>query len=241
MNVSARNKLKIGLLAIPFWLAVAAAPQAFAQDARSEDEEWVFNDRELDDLIRRIEEEDDGDNDVPTRVRKPKVQAKRLTGWGAKEALRWTINKQAFIEGYLEQAVGELRDPYLTPSSKSEGGLTGNYLWNGFTLNGGFFFTRNYSGTFNTDNVIRDTTYNLGAARKFNLSKDLTLTPSVKYTKLSSSTATKDLKKSDASLPFSYALNKEWTLKALTVAYSTQSSPISRRVGADHAPDGVES
>jgi hypothetical protein len=102
------------------------------------------------------------------------------------------------------------------------GGLSGNYLWNGFTLTAGFNSKRNYTDIYRQWDGKLDRTYSLGASRKFKLSNEWTLAPSVKLTRLRSDTATKELNRADLNLPFSYALNKKWTLKALTVAYSTQ-------------------
>jgi hypothetical protein len=222
-RASARNKLKIGSLAILCSLAVVAAPQAFAQDEPPTDEEWADTDgQELDDLIHKIQEENDGDDDVPGGAKPPKVQSKIMTTYGAKQALRWKINKHAFVEGYLDQAIGTQDSSYKTPNSKFSGGFSASYLWNGFALSGGVDFKRNYNDVYKDWDGFLDTTYRLGAARKFKLSKEWTLSPSINFSKLQSGKATKELNKTDLSLPFSYALNKQWTLKALALAYSTQ-------------------
>lgn len=81
---------------------------------------------------------------------------------------------------------------------------------------------RSYNDVYNTWDGVTDTIYRLGAARKFKLSKEWTLSPSVSFSTLKSGKATKELNKADLSLPFSYALNKQVTLKALTLAYSRQ-------------------
>ena len=218
-----RNELKIGSLVVFFCLAVVATPQAFAQDEGPDDEEWTSaSDQELDDLIHKVQEENDGDDDVPGVAKPPKVQSKIMTIYGAKEALRWKINKQGFVEVFVDQAIGTQDDPYKTSNSKFAGGLSANYLWNGFAFAGLIDVKRSYNDVYNTWDGVTDTTYRLGAWRKFKLSKEWTLSPSVSFSHLQSGKATKELNKSDLSLPFSYALNKQVTLKALTLAYSRQ-------------------
>ena len=215
--------LKVGLLTIPLCLAVVAAPQAFAQDEAQEGEEFVSNDsQDLDEMLRKIEAEDDGDDDVPVKIKKPKVHSKLMTTYGAKQALRWKINKVAFIDAYVDEGIGAQGNPYKTPTSKAAGGVSANYLWQGFTLSGSIDLKRNYSGTYDDWDGVLDRTFSLGAARKISLSKQWSVTPSLKQTRMISDKQTKELRKTDLVLPFSYALDKLWTVKALTLAYSTQ-------------------
>jgi len=221
-SVSTRRSWK-NLLLLPVCIGLLAATPAIAQNDDSDDELWTSsNDRELDELLHKILEEDDGDDEVPTKVRAPKVHSKLLTTYGAKQALRWKINKTAFLEGYVDQGIGALDSPYKPPTSKFAGGILGNYLLGGFTITGGLDLKRNYSDVYADWDGLLDRTFNLGVSRKFNLTKDLAFAPSLRQSSVRSDKSSKDLSKLDLSLPLSYALDKQWTLKVLTVGISSQ-------------------
>lgn len=136
--------------------------------------------------------------------------------------MRYKFNKNAFIDAYSDQTVGTQSNPTAASSSKFSGGLNVNLLVAGFTLTAGVDRLRNYTGTFADWNGLTDNTYSFGASRKISLTPKWTVTPSVKQTRVVSDTATKELSKTDLSLPLSYALDKLWTVKAVTVAYSEQ-------------------
>jgi hypothetical protein len=63
-------------------------------------------------MISGITGEQDGDDDEPDRPGKApkprKINSKISTTYGAKQALRWKINKQAFFEGYVDVFFGEI-------------------------------------------------------------------------------------------------------------------------------------
>jgi hypothetical protein len=227
VKVTSTSILKPLLPVVLVCVSALVAPQAYAQDAPDDDDIDVgltLPERDdLDDLQRKPQDEEDGDDDVPTgKVKTPKVHPKVMTIWGAKQSLRLKINKQSFVEGYFDQAISAQDDPYKMETSKFAAGLTGTYLWKGYTLTSGFDIKRNQGGTFSNWDDIHDKTYNVAVLRKFQLSPKWTLSPNIKQTRLLSDKVTKDLAKSDLILPFSYALNKEWTIKALTVSHSTQ-------------------
>lgn len=214
--------MKIGMLAIPLCLAALTTTQVFAGDGDEEDPPPASP------PACSIEEETDGDCGAPAKGSNPKappkakVHSKMLTTYSAREALRYKFNKDAFIDAYSDQTVGTQSVPIAASSSKFSGGLNVNFLVRGFTLTAGVDRLRNYTGTFEDWNGITDNAYSFGASRKINLSSQWTLAPSVKQTRLVSDTATKEFSKTDLSLPFSYALNKLWTVKAVTFAYSKQ-------------------
>jgi hypothetical protein len=224
--------LKSSLVAIPLCLAVLSCPQAFAQDmsgdSASDDDSdtTLMSESTLDELVNQVLAEEDGDDDEPDLPGKPKkpakVHSKLATTYAAKEVLRWKINKNAFIDGYLEQAIAAQDDPYQPRGSKSAYGLSGSYSWDGFNLTGGADFKRSYKDVFGDWDGVVDKTYSLGVSRKIGLSKQWTLSPSFKQTRVLSDVAAKDLSKTAISLPLSFALNKEWTLKVLTLGYATQ-------------------
>jgi len=224
--------LKSSLVGIPLCLAVLSGPQAFAQDmaqdsvSDDDSDSMMMSESTLDELVSKILSEEDGDDDEPDLPGKPpkprKVVPKIATNYAAKQALRWKINKDAFIDGYLEQAIAAQDDPYRAPGSKSAYGVTGNYIWNGFTLTAGADFRRSYADIFGAWDGVQDATYSLGVSRKISLSKQWTLSPSFKQTTVRSDKAAKDLSKSALSFPLSFALDKQWTIKALTVGYATQ-------------------
>jgi hypothetical protein len=217
------HEVKLGLLSIPVCLMVVAAPPVFAQDQAQDSEDAMeMEDKGLDELLRKIEAEDDGDDDVPVKVRKPIVHPKLITTYGAKQSLRWKLNKDAFIDAYVDEGVGTQNNPYKSPTSKFTGGLSANYAWNGFNVNGLVDIKRNYTGTYSDWDGVIDKTFSLSVSRKFKLSKEWSLTPSLKQTSLLSDKKTKELYRTDLVMPFSYALNKQWTLKAFTLALSTQ-------------------
>ena len=226
-----RGLLKSSLVVIPLCFALLPAQTAYAQEAEdsamADNEEFgMEEDSGLDDLLAAVLSEEDGDDDEPVLPgrppRPPKVVSKIATNYGAKETLRWKINKQAFIDGYFDQAIATQDNPYKSPGSKFAFGVTGNYLWNGFTLTAGADFKRSYADVYGAWDGVQDATYSLGASRKISLNKQWTLSPSLKQTSVRSDTASNDLSKTAISLPLSYALNKVWTIKALTVGYATQ-------------------
>lgn len=206
------------MLALPLCLAASITTPVFAED------EDPFNPPTPDESYAgcSIEEETDGDCGVPTKSPKPKVHAKRLTIYSAREGLRYKFNKDALIDVYSVQTSGTQNVPQLASSSKFSGGLSAAFLVSGFTLTAGIDVLHNYTGTFNDWNGKVDNTYNFEVSRKIKLSPQWTITPSVKQTRLVSDTATKEFSKTDLSLPFSYALDKLWTFKAATFAYSKQ-------------------
>lgn len=223
--------LKSSLLALPLCVALMASPLAYAQgieqdSASDDDQEMVMEEDTLQAMIDQTNSDEEGDDDepdLPGRPPKPKkVTSKLATTYGVKETLRWKINKAAFVDGYLEQVVAAQDDPYKSPGSKGAFGVSGNYVWNGFTLTAGADYKRSYADIFGAWDGVQDATYSLGVSRKVSLSKLWTLSPSLKQTTVRSDVASKDLAKTAISLPLSYALNKEWTIKALTVGYATQ-------------------
>ncbi len=222
MSKSVRSKMRFGVLAIPLCLAAFTTTPVFAED---DDFDPPPTER---DAGCTIEEETDGDCGAPVKGANPKappkakVHSKMLTTYSAREALRYKFNKDAFIDAYSDQTIGTQSVPIAASSSKLSGGLNVNFLVSGFTLTAGIDRLRNYTGTYANWNNQTDNTYSFGASRKINLSPQWTLTPSVKQTRLVSDTATKEFSKTDLSLPLSYALNKLWTIKALTFAFSKQ-------------------
>ncbi len=215
--------MKFKFKLIPLLIALSISPLTFAQDIDDDTDELMdLSSNDLDELLRKIEAEDDGDDDLPTAKPKPKAHSKFLSTYGAKQSLRFKLSKDAFIDGYFDEGIGAQDNPYKKPTSKFTGGLTGNFLLKGYTLSGGFDIKRNYSGTYGDWDGVLDRTYTVGAARKFKLSKQWTVAPSIRQTVIDSDQKTKNLRKTDLSLPFSYALDKVWTIKALTVGFSTQ-------------------
>jgi hypothetical protein len=215
--------MKIKFKLIPLLIALSISPLTFAQDIDDDTDELIdLSSNDLDELLRKIEAEDDGDDDLPTAKPKPKAHSKLLSTYGAKQSLRFKLNKDGFIDGYFDEGIGAQDNPYKKPTSKFTGGVNGNFLFKGYTLSGGFDIKRNYSGTYGDWDGVLDRTYKVGVARKFKLSKQWTVTPSIKQTVIDSDQQTKNLRKTDLSLPFSYALDKVWTVKALTVGFSTQ-------------------
>jgi len=231
--------LKSSLILIPLGLPLLTAQNAFAQTAQTafaqEDEASAMGDDEefgmgetddgaFEDMLSELDDYgDDDEPDLPGRPPKPrKVVSKIALNYGAKESLRWKINKQAFIDGYVDQAIATQDNPYKSPSSKFAFGVTGNYLWNGFTLTAGADFKRGYADVYGAWDGVQDATYSLGVSRKISLNKQWTLSPSLKQTTVRSDTASKDLSRTAISLPLSYAVNKRWTIKALTLGYATQ-------------------
>lgn len=212
--------MKIGMLVITFCLAAFTVPQAFAQD----DEETWEPPTGLGppDKNEETEKETDGDNDVPKKAPKPKVHSKVLVTYGAREALRFKLGKDAFIDAYVDQGAGTQDVPLQTSSAKFSGGLSAAFLVEGFTLTANIDILRNYTGIYGDWNGKYDKTYSFGVSRKIKLSPLWTITPSLKETRLVSDTATKEYSKTDLSLPVSYAFNKLWTIKAVTLAYSKQ-------------------
>ncbi len=215
--------MKIDFKLIPLLIALSISPLTFAQDIEDDTNEIMdLSSNDLDQLLRKIETEDDGDDDLPTAKPKPKAHSKFLANYGAKQSLRFKLNKDAFIDGYLDQAVGAQDNPYKKPTSKFTGGVTGNFLFQGYTLSGGLDFKRNYNGTFNDLDEMLDRTYSLAAARKFKLTNQWTVAPVIRQTVIDSDLKTRNLRKTDLTLPFNYALDKIWTIKALTVGFSSQ-------------------
>jgi len=216
-------KFKFKFKLIPLLIALSISPLSFAQDMDDDSDQMIdMNSNNLDELLRKIETEDDGDDDLPTAKPKPKAHSKLLSTYGAKQSLRFKLNKDAFIDGYFDEGIGAQDNAYKKPTSKFTGGVSGNFLFKGYTLSGGLDIKRNYSGTYGDWDGIQDRTYMLGAARKIKLSNQWTVTPSIRQTVIDSDQKTKNLRKTDLSLPFSYALDKVWTIKALTVGFSTQ-------------------
>lgn len=224
--------LRSGLILITFFLTVLSCPHAFAQDSSqdstSDDDEdsMMVSESTLDELVSKIFSEEDGDDDEPDLPGKPpkppKVISKIGITYSAKQVLRWKINKDAIIDAYLQQAIAAQDSPYKSPGSKFDYGFAGNYAWKGFTLTAGMDVKRSYADIFSAWDGIQDTTYNLGISRKINLSKQWTLSPSLKQTRVRSDIASKELSRSALNVPLSFALNKEWTIKALTIGYATQ-------------------
>jgi hypothetical protein len=215
--------MKFKFKLIPLLIALSISPLSFAQDMDDDSDQMIdMNSNNLDELLRKIETEDDGDDDLPTAKPKPKAHSKLLSTYGAKQSLRFKLNKDAFIDGYFDEGIGAQDNAYKKPTSKFTGGVSGNFLFKGYTLSGGLDIKRNYSGTYGDWDGIQDRTYMLGAARKIKLSNQWTVTPSIRQTVIDSDQKTKNLRKTDLSLPFSYALDKVWTIKALTVGFSTQ-------------------
>ncbi len=204
---------------------------AYAQDQASDEmqsdaatQEQLVDDGfpSLDDLLHKIEEKEDGDDDVPTKVKTPKVQPRFLTTWGAKQSLRYKVNKETTIEGYLEQAIGSLDEPYKVPSSNWVAGLAGVYLGGGNSFTASMQVKQSYSDVFGTWDGSKDANFALGASRSIKLDKQWKLAPSVKLSKLTSDIKSRELQRYDLSLPLSYALNKTVTLKPITIAYNSQ-------------------
>lgn len=227
------SRMKNLLLLLPICFALFTITPSFAQGAsESSDQELDgdFSELSIDDdtlegLINKIAEEEDGDDEVPLPVGKkkpPKVTPKIATTFAVKQAVRWKINKQSFVEGYVEEAIARQDDPYKQASSKLAWGLTGNYSLSGYTLSGGVDVKRGYTDVFGTTDGILDTTYSLGVAKKFDLSKQWSISPSVKQTFVRSDLRTKELTKSAFSLPLAYSISKAWNLKVLTVGFATQ-------------------
>jgi len=215
--------MKIKFKLIPLLFALSLSPLTFAQDMEESNDELIdMSGNDLDELLRKIEAEDDGDDDLPSAKPKPKAHSKLLSTYGAKQSLRFKLNKDAFIDGYFDEGIGAQDNAYKKPTSKFTGGVSGNFLFKGYTLSGGLDIKRNFSGTYGDWDGIQDRTYMLGAARKIKLSNQWTVTPSIRQTVIDSDQKTKNLRKTDLSLPFSYALDKVWTIKALTVGFSTQ-------------------
>ncbi len=222
--------LKLIVVTLPVGLSVLASSNVFAQvtnqETSSNEDDEDEGDSNLDEMISGITGEQDGDDDEPDRPGKApkprKINSKISTTYGAKQALRWKINKQAFFEGYVDEAIATQDDPYKTPGSKFAFGVNGNYIWNGFTLTAGADYKRSYTDVFGAWDGIQDATYSFGVSRKISLSKQWALSPSFKQTIVRSDLATKELTKTAFSFPFSYALNKVWTIKALTVGFATQ-------------------
>ena len=218
------HKLSVSL-ALSLCLLFISSPNVFAQDYEELNEDLMIaseNNNSLDDMIRRIEAEEDGDDDVPTKTPKAKVYPKKLSTYGFRQALRWKLSKDSFFEAYADQGIGAQDTPYKTPSSKLSIGGTGSFLFNGFVLTPGLDIKRNYTGVIDNWDYKLDRTYSLAVARKVKLSDKWSVNPAIKETSIVSDLQTKNLLKTDVTLPFSYELNKKWTVKALTVAYSTQ-------------------
>jgi len=171
-----------------------------------------------------LQEIEDGDCEPPNpkKPRTPKVHPKSMTNWGARETLRWNINKQSFIEGYFDQTISAQDDPYKMESSRFSLGLNGSYIWKGNTFTAGVDVLRNQGGTFTSWDNNHDKTYNVAVTRKLPLIDKWSLTPTFRLTRALNDAVTKDLSRSEITLPLSYALNKLWTIKVLTVTYSEQ-------------------
>jgi len=171
-----------------------------------------------------LQEIEDGDCEAPNpkKPRTPKVHPKSMTNWGARETLRWNINKQSFIEGYFDQTISAQDDPYKMESSRFSLGLNGSYIWKGNTFTAGVDVLRNQGGTFTSWDNNHDKTYNVAVTRKLPLIDKWSLTPTFRLTRALNDAVTKDLSRSEITLPLSYALNKLWTIKVLTVTYSEQ-------------------
>jgi hypothetical protein len=215
--------MKLSILSASLFIGLIASPLVFAQDVDQDMDQWVdFSSYDLDEMLRKIEAEDDGDDDLPTKTPRPKVHPRVLSAYGFKQTLRFKLNKDAFIDGYLDQGVGGQNDPYDRSTSKFAGGFNANLIWQGFTLSGGVDVKRNYAGTFSEWDGLMDRTYTYAVARKVKLSEKWNLTPTVRQTFIDSDQITRNLRRTDIALPFNYALNKVWTIKALTIGYSTQ-------------------
>ena len=215
--------MKIKFKLVPLLIALSISPLSFAQDMDDDSDQMIdMNSNNLDELLRKIESEDDGDDDLPTAKPKPKAHSKFLSTYGAKQSLRFKLNKDAFIDGYLDEGIGAQDNPYKKPTSKFTGGVAGNFLFKGYTFSGVLDLKRNYIGTFNDWDEVLDKTYSLAVARKIKLNNQWTVAPSIRQTVIDSDQKTRNLRKTDLTLPFSYALDKVWTIKALTVGYSTQ-------------------
>ena len=226
-------KVKASALIIQLGVGVFLAGPAFAEAPNTPKPEPVAapddvlpfdpNDSMLDELMHKLEAESDGDDEVPTvKPKPPKVHPKVLATYGARQALRHKINKDASIEGYFEEGVGAQDAPYRRPSSSWVAGISGSYVLGGFNLNASFGARHGYSGLYDTWDSVRDRTWSFGISRHFKLSREWSVAPNLRTSTLKSQTSSKELNRRDLTLPFSYVLNKEVTLKALTVAYSTQ-------------------
>ena len=214
-----KNKFKL----ISLLIALSISHMSYAQNIDDVTDQLMgLSGNNLDELLRKIEAEDDGDDDLPVAKPQPKAHSKFLTTYGAKQALRFKLNNDAFIDGYFDQGIGAQDNSYKKPTSKFTSGLNGYFLFKGYTLSSGIDIKRNYSGTYGDWDGLIDRTYSVGASRKFKLSNQWTVAPSINQSIIDSDQETKNLRKTDLSLPFSYALDKVWTIKALTVGFSTQ-------------------